>query len=200
MNEFIFQKHFGLSIGSFDIRHQYFVNGSNESANTGWMVFPPRDATILLHSSLANSLKQNIYLVWVLFCLYASGQCLAGKIDFHPHSCFAEWIMPSSRISLYVAFVWQPLRPCWSQTPLCLVSIILTTQVPPKTFPHLWSCWLAVFRLADIFFGLHGVFLARIIITLWLDLPHTRVHVTPITEMLRWIILMEDNRNTHLGT
>lgn len=57
----------------------------------------------LLHSSLANFTKQNIYLVLVLFCPHASGQCLAGKIDFHPHhSCFAEWIMMSSRIFIYL--------------------------------------------------------------------------------------------------
>lgn len=61
-----------------------------------------RHTAFLLHSSLANPTRQNIYLVWVIFCPHASSQCLAGKIDFHPHhSCFAEWIMLSSRIFHY---------------------------------------------------------------------------------------------------
>lgn len=113
--------------------------------------FPHLDTAILLRSSLANSLKQNIYLVWVLFCLCASGRCPAGKIDFHPHSCFAEWIMLSSRISLYVAFVLQPLRPRCPQTLLCLVSIILSILSPhlkPSPTGDPDGCWFTSILLS----------------------------------------------------
>lgn len=78
----IFQKHLEIALVRSTFIFQYFGSQSG---------FPHPGAVILLHSSLPNLLKQNIYLVWVLFSLYASGQCLSGKIDFHPHhSCFAE--------------------------------------------------------------------------------------------------------------
>lgn len=113
-------------------------------ADGSWSAFSHLDAAISLHLSLTNLLKWLIHLVWVLFSPYAPGQCLAGKIDFHPHhSCFAEWIMLSSRISLYFAtFVLQQFPgPAAHKHPHAWCpSNVLSIQSPPPTHkkPHLW--------------------------------------------------------------
>lgn len=69
-----------------------------------------------------------------------------------------------------------------SRFSICMLCLyLLSAHVHISNDAFHWIPWF--FRLATVCFWLHCVFLARIIITLWLDLPHTRVYVTLITEM-----------------
>lgn len=131
---------FCVSHSTFGSSSQYFINLHLAEIRVLTMWIHPNQAlshlyaAILLHSSLANPVKQNIYLVWVLFCLHASGQCLAGKIHFHlHHSFFAEWILLSSRISLYfVTFITAFPEPATEkyQHVWCLSNLLSIQRAP----------------------------------------------------------------------
>lgn len=138
--------------------------------------------------------SKNIYLVCVLFFSVRFRPVSFWKNGFSPTSqlfCRMNHALLKDFSFYFVAFVFAAIEAlCCSQTPPCLVSIILSIQIlPPKnlhptcesggwwvTFVHaIWKKKKPGDRYMQTMY--------RIIITLWLDLLHTHVYVTLITQM-----------------
>lgn len=113
--------------------HWHGVDGSQ-------LGFSHVDIAILLPFSLTSPIKQNFYLVWVLFSPCASGQCLTGKVFTYiivvlqNESCCPPWLL-----FMLLHWFYSIPRVCCQKisTGLMPIKYSVYSEAPPKTFPHL---------------------------------------------------------------